>query len=77
MIKNPLCMLFAATLLAGQLYGTAQAVPLARVAAVVNGDMITERELNRAVAPQLAKDGLDSSNPGDAGEIERIRKQIL
>lgn len=56
-------MLFAATLLAGQLYGTAQAVPLARVAAVVNGDMITERELNRAVAPQLAKDGLDSSNP--------------
>lgn len=41
MIKNPLCMLFAATLLAGQLYGTAQAVPLARVAAVVNGDMIT------------------------------------
>lgn len=77
MIKNPLCMLFAATLLAGQLYGTAQAVPLARVAAVVNGDMITERELNRAVAPQLAKDGLDSSNPGDAGEIERIRKQVL
>lgn len=77
MIKNSLSMFFAAALLVGQLCGTAQAAPLARIVAVVNGDMITERELDKAVAPQLAKEGLNPAQPGDAGEIERIKKSVL
>lgn len=77
MSKNSLSMFFIAALLAGHLCGTAQAVPLARVVAVVNGDMITERELDKAVAPQLAKEGLNSAKPGDSGEIERIKKSVL
>lgn len=77
MSRNSFSVLFAAALLAGQLYGAAQAVPLARVVAVVNGDMITERELDKAAAPQLAKEGLSPAKPGDAGEIDRIRKGVL
>ncbi len=77
MIKNSLSIFFAAALLVGQLCGAAQAAPLARVVAVVNGDMITERELDKAVTPQLAKEGLNPANPGDAGEIEQIKKSVL
>lgn len=51
---------------AGQLYGAAQAVPLARGCRRRHGDMITERELDKAAAPQLAKEGLSPAKPGDA-----------
>lgn len=65
--------------LALALFGTApvHAVPLARVAAVVNGDMITARELDMAAAPEIAFKKLDPKNPGDAARIEALKRETL
>ncbi|MCH5277532.1 MAG: SurA N-terminal domain-containing protein [Desulfovibrionaceae bacterium] len=57
--------------------GAAYAAPLARVVAVINGEMITSRELDKAATPELTAKKLDSSNPGDAAEIEAIKRRTL
>lgn len=57
--------------------GAAQSAPLARIVAVVNGDMITARELDKAVEPELAFKKLDPKNPGDAAQIEALKRQAL
>lgn len=57
--------------------GSVHAAPLARVAAVVNGDMITARELDKAVAPEIAFKKLDPKSPGDAAQIEALKRQTL
>lgn len=53
------------------------AAPLARVVAVINGDMITARDLDKAAAPEIAMRKLNPSSPGDAAEIEVIKRQTL
>lgn len=57
--------------------GNAHAAPLSRVAAVVNGDMITVRELDKAAAPEIAFKKLDPQNPGDAAQVEALRRETL
>ena len=57
--------------------GPVHAAPLARVIAVVNGDMITARELDKAVAPEIAFKKLDPESPGDAAQIEALKRQTL
>ena len=57
--------------------GPVHAAPLARVIAVVNGDMITARELDKAVAPEIAFKKLDPDSPGDAAQIEALKRQTL
>lgn len=55
----------------------AQAAPVAGIAAVVNGDIITVRQLDRAVEPEIAARGLNPENSGDAAQIEALRSQTL
>ncbi len=51
------------------------AVPVSRIVAVVNGDMITARELDKAVQPELVGQKVDPvKNPEMAAEI---RKAVL
>ena len=51
------------------------AVPVSRIAAVVNGDMITVRELERALQPELIGQKLDpGKNPQMVAEV---RKAVL
>lgn len=57
--------------------GTAQSAPLARIVAVVNGDMITARELDKAVEPEMTFKKLDPKNAGDAAQIEALKRQTL
>lgn len=57
--------------------GALHAAPLARVVAVINGDMITARELDKAAAPELTLRKLDPASPGDAAEIEAVKRQTL
>lgn len=57
--------------------GAVHAAPLARVVAVINGDMITARELDKAVQPELVFKKLNPASPGDAAEIEAIRHRTL
>ena len=62
----------AASLLSAQ---PVLAVPVSRIVAVVNGDMITARELDKAVQPELAGQKVDPvKNPRMAAEI---RKAVL
>lgn len=57
--------------------GPVHAAPLARVIAVVNGDMITARELDKAVAPEIAFKKLDPESPDAAAQIETLKRQTL
>ncbi len=62
----------AASLLSAQ---PVLAVPVSRIVAVVNGDMITARELDKAVQPELVGQKVDPvKNPEMAAEI---RKAVL
>ena len=67
--------LFLALILAFS--GVAEAAPLARVVAVVNGDMITSRELDKAAEPELLQKKLNPENPDDAVQIETLKRQVL
>lgn len=57
--------------------GQSWSAPLASVAAVVNGDMITVRELERATAPEIMFRKLDPEKPGDAAQIRDIMRENL
>lgn len=62
----------AAALLSAQ---PVSAVPVSRIAAVVNGDMITVRELEKALQPELVGQKIDPvKNPQMAAEV---RKAVL
>ena len=62
----------AASLLSAQ---SVLAVPVSRIAAVVNGDMITVRELEKALQPELVGQKIDPvKNPQMAAEV---RKAVL
>ena len=51
------------------------AVPVSRIAAVVNGDMITVRELDKALQPELVGQKIDpAKNPQMVAEV---RKAVL
>jgi len=56
---------------------TAHATPVARIVAVINGDMITARELDRAVEPELLTQKLDPKNPAHADRIDTVKRQAL
>lgn len=51
--------------------------PINRVVAVVNGDMVTEFDLNRLAAPAILRTGLDLKNPAHAEAIAKIRRDVL
>lgn len=58
----------------------AEAAPagnVSRIAVVVNGDMITVRELDKAAAPELENRKLDPTKAGDAAQIDAIKRQVL
>jgi len=55
----------------------AGAAPINRVVAVVNGDMITEFDLNRIVAPALLRAGLDPKNPAHKETVDKLRREVL
>ena len=48
-----------------------------KVAAVVNGEMITMHELRRNVMPELSRAGVNPNNPADASRLEQIMHQVL
>jgi len=53
----------------------ANAAPVSRVAAVVNGDMISTRELERACKPEFVGQQIDPVK--DAAKADAIRKAVL
>lgn len=62
----------AASLLSAQ---PVSAAPVARIAAVVNGDMITARELDKALQIELVGQKLDSAK--NSQQISEVRKAVL
>lgn len=62
----------AASLLSAQ---PVSAAPVARIAAVVNGDMITARELDKALQIELVGQKLDSAK--NSQQISGVRKAVL
>lgn len=67
-----LCLACAASLLLAQ---PIAAAPLSRIVAVVNGDMITSRELEQACAPEFFGQKIDpAKDPAKAGDV---RKAVL
>lgn len=62
----------AASLLSAQ---PVSAAPVARIAAVVNGDMITARELDKALQVELVGQKLDSAK--NSQQISEVRKAVL
>lgn len=50
---------------------------LNRVVAVVNGEMITQRELDKVVAPELLHNKLDPKNPAHAEQISQLQRIVL
>lgn len=63
--------------LALTLAGTADAAPLSGAAAVVNGELITSRALEKALEPELAMSRLNPKNPAHAERIQQLRKETL
>ncbi len=70
------CFLFllAAT---GALFPAPAAEPLNKIAAVVNGEIITSYDLAAAAAPELLRERLDSKNPAHASRIRTIQDRVL
>lgn len=48
-----------------------------KIVAVVNGSIITQYDVQEAVAPELLKTGLSRKNPGDADSIHAIERKVL
>lgn len=69
--------IFFALVCAVLLCTAAQAASLSSVVAVVNGEMITSRELEKAIAPELATQRLDPQNPAQASQVQALRRQAL
>ncbi len=56
---------------------TALAAPVNQIAAVVNGEMITTYDLEKACRPVLQQNGISSSDPSQAEAINQIRRNVL
>lgn len=55
----------------------AQAASLNKVAALVNGEMITMYDVQALATPEILKAGLDRSNPAHQAGIQRILRETL
>ncbi len=55
----------------------AWSAPLTGVAAVVNGEMISMRDVDRRATPELLRQGLDPQNPADPPRAAAIRHTAL
>ena len=73
MVHRFLSVFIACFLLCHPAFGA----PINRVVAVVNGDMVTEFDLNRLTAPAILRAGLDLKNPAHAEAIAKIRRDVL
>lgn len=72
----------ALTLAAPAAFSTAFAAPaqtgsVSRIAAVVNGDMITVRDLDKAAAPELEGRKLSPTKAEDVAQIDALKRQML
>ncbi len=61
----------------GALFGVSAAEPLNKIAAVVNGEMITSYDLAAASAPELLRERLDPKNPAHATRIRAVHERVL
>ena len=57
--------------------GALSATVVNKIAAVVNGSMITMYDLEQFLRPELVKRGLSASNPSDRAQVSTLRKQAL
>ena len=55
----------------------AQAAQLNKVAAVVNGQVITMFDLQKAAMPELARARLNPNNPKQARDVEKVFRKVL
>ena len=53
------------------------AAPVNQIAAVVNGEMITTYDLDKACRPVLQQNGISPSNPSQADMVKQIRQKVL
>ncbi|MEG2140705.1 MAG: SurA N-terminal domain-containing protein [Bilophila sp.] len=53
------------------------AAPLNKIAAVVNGEMITSFDLQAEMSPEMLRAGLDFRNPAHAESIDALARKIL
>lgn len=59
------------------LCSSANAAPINKVVAVVNGDMITEFDLNRMLAPVLLRAGINPKDKKHQDTINRLKHELL
>lgn len=57
--------------------GIAQAAPVSRVVAVVNGEMISSFDLEKIVNSELMSMRIDPKSPANAAQVNEVTKQVL
>lgn len=57
--------------------GQSRSIEVNKIAAVINGEIVTLHELRRNAAPELARLGIDPSLPGSAHKVDEAVEKIL
>lgn len=57
--------------------GQNRSIQVNKIAAVINGEIVTLHELRRHAGPELARMGVDPSAPGSAAQVDAAVKKIL